>query len=691
LDEITIQITTALRVKLLSGGNVRTASTTNFEAWSHYVKGGIHFLRFTKQDNIKARKLFQQAVKLDPEYVEAWTNLGWTHCIDARNGFTETPLDSMEQAELTAQKASAIDDSVPLLQTLWASLYLIQRQHDKAIVAGQKAIELNPNNANGYALLAQIMFYSNRPDEAITLMQKAMRLSPYPPAYYLLFFGMAYQVAGQYQEAHPVLLKLLDRAKKGEFYLLFAHNTLALNFALMGDYKKAQEHWTEVLKIYPDASLDFVRSLHYFKDPAPLERFLDAYRAAGVAEHPPLKLPDKPSIAVLPFDNMGGDPEHEYIADGFTENIITGLSQIPEMFVIARSSVFTYKGKSVKVQQVSKELGVKYVLEGSIQKAGERLRVNAQLIDAIKGNHLWAEFYDRELKDLFVLLDEIITNILNTLQSKLVYGDKGNWTEWNRTGSFEAWSLATKGLKNFDRITKEDNRKAQKYFEQATKLDSEYAFAWTMLAYTINLQGVMGWSESPADSTKRAREIMQKVSEQWGYNAFLHSLKSRNYLFQGQHEKSIVEGKKAIELVPNNSRFHILLANSLNFAGRPKEAIVHAKKAMRLEPFYPAWFLPALANSYEMLGRYEEAIEIRTQLLKRALKGEAPPIWAYEHLATCYASLGQMADAKAHVAEILKINPNYNVETFRKGQRAYEDQTYVERLANLLIKAGLPE
>ena len=201
----------------------------------------------------------------------------------------------------------------------------------------------------------------------------------------------------------------------------------------------------------------------------------------------------------------------------------------------------------------------------------------------------------------------------------------------------------------------------------------------------------MGWSESPADSVKRAFEILQKASGSPDYDVFLHSFKSRRYLYQGEWEKSVAEAKKAVEFYPNSSRFHILLADSLVSAGRPDEAIVHAKKAIRFEPIYPAWFLSSLAESYTMLERYEEAIEVRKQQLRRALKGEYPPFWSHRSLAVCYAALDQMDEATAHVAEVLKIDPNYNAETFRKYLRVYKDRAYVDRLVELIIKAGLPE
>jgi TolB-like protein/class 3 adenylate cyclase len=291
------------------------------------------------------------------------------------------------------------------------------------------------------------------------------------------------------------------------------------------------------------------------------------------------QLPDKPSIAVLPFDNLSGDPKQEYIADGITENIITGLSQIPEMLVISRSSVFTYKGKPVKIKQVSEELGVKYVLEGSVQKAGDRLRVNAQLIDALKGHHLWAERYDRELKDLFKLQDEITMKILSALELKLTRGVSYGY----QTDNFDAWSQYTRGFSLLNRRTVEDNLKARKHFEQAVNLDPDYAWAWISLARTYTIEVSMGWSKSPGESIKRSFELAQKTAALGENQGALHILKNRIYKLRGKYDKAIAEGEKAVALDPNSARAHIFLAETLHYGGRPEEAIVHAKKAMRLD------------------------------------------------------------------------------------------------------------
>ena len=401
-----------------------------------------------------------------------------------------------------------------------------------------------------------------------------------------------------------------------------------------------------------------------------------------------LPLPEQPSIAVLPFDNMSGDPDQDYIADGFTENIITGLSQIPAMFVIARNSVFTYKGKPVEVKKVSEELGVKYVLEGSIQKAGDRLRVNVQLIDALKGHHLWAERYDRELKDLFKLQDELTVKIAGSLGEKLTQGEiVGNSY---KTNSFEAWGQAIKGFPLLDRGTKDDLLKARKHFDQAVNLDSEYAYAWSLLAWTYTIEARFGWGDSRGESIKRAFDLAQKAETLGMNQAGIHALMSVIYSLQGKYDKAIAEGKKSVALNPNNSRAHIFLAISFHNGGKPEEAIIHAKKAMRLEPFYPAWFLAPLGGSYEMLGRYQEAIAIWNIFLERALRGEWPPIGLYEHLTVCYAALGRMEEAQAHAAEILKIKPDYTVGFYRRNKN-YKDKEYLENSIALLRKAGLPD
>jgi TolB-like protein/Tfp pilus assembly protein PilF len=399
-------------------------------------------------------------------------------------------------------------------------------------------------------------------------------------------------------------------------------------------------------------------------------------------------LPQKTSIAVLPFDNISDDAEQDYIADGLTENIITGLSQIPEIFVIARNSSFTYKGKPINVKQVSKELGVKYVLEGSVQKAENRLRISAQLVDALKGHHLWAERYDRELKDFFELQDEISTNVLNAMHVKLVTGERAKL--W-RANDFEAWCHFIKGRQYFIRQTKEDNRKAREYYEKAVKIDPEYGMAWTSLAGTYTTEVALGSSNSPAESVKHAVEIVQKTSEFWP-PAYLPFIKSSIYNVQGQYEKALGEAEKAVALDPNSPSCLMLLALVLSNLVRPEEAIVYAKKTMRLDPYFPAMFQDWSAWFYDQAGHYEEALAIREKLHGRAIQGEYPLGRSHRNLALGYARLDRMKEAREQMAEYRKTQPNRTLSKSRRYfRRRFTDQKYADSVVEMLRKAGLPE
>jgi adenylate cyclase len=397
-------------------------------------------------------------------------------------------------------------------------------------------------------------------------------------------------------------------------------------------------------------------------------------------------LPDKPSVAVLPFANMSGDPSQEYIGDGISENIITALSNISEIFVIARNSTFTYKGKPVKVQQVSEELGVRYVLEGSVQKAGHRVRVTAQLVDATTGQQLWAERYDRELKDLFALQDEITVKILTALQVQLTEGEQAR--TWHTTDKLEAWGYVVKGGDLFGRFSKEDNAKARKLFERASEIDPGYALALTMLAWTHFIDAWLGYSESRTESIQRAVELAKKSGSIDGNQPAVHSLWGSIYLTQGQYEKAISAGQKAIALGPNNAICHALLAYTMNFAGRFQEAIVLAEKSIRLMPYCTDWFLWILAQSYRQAGRYEKALSTYKKAKGRSRKNEEIYRGSTIGLVDVCIQLGRVEEARAYASELLTMMPNFSLEGFRKIY-AYKDPAHLERILVNLEKAGL--
>jgi adenylate cyclase len=398
-------------------------------------------------------------------------------------------------------------------------------------------------------------------------------------------------------------------------------------------------------------------------------------------------LPEKPSIAVLPFSNLSGDPTQDYIADGISENIISALSKISEMFVIASNSTFTYKGKPVKVQQVSEELGVRYVLEGSAQKIGNRIRITAQLIDATTGHHLWSEKYDRDMKDLFALQDEIAQKIIVELQVKLTEGEQARVSK-KTTTNLEAWSCAVRGLTLFKRTSRENTAKAIKLFERAVKLDPNYVWAWVRLAWMHYSES--RYSQSPSESFKKAVQIAQKTLVLDDSDSDVRALLGIIYLREKRYKEAIAEGKKATELGPTNAHAYLFLAVTMNTVGRFNDAIPLVKRAMRVHPYYPAYYLIWLGAAYRMTGRYEEALTVYKQLLDRSLKGEFPAYHAHLFLAEVYVELGQDEKARAHAAEVLRLYPGFSLKKIRRVVTyGYKDPAHLERRVNALRKAGL--
>jgi len=355
----------------------------------------------------------------------------------------------------------------------------------------------------------------------------------------------------------------------------------------------------------------------------------------GVETNQEFPLPDKPSIAVLPFDNISGDPEQEYFSDGITEEIITALSKIPKMLVIARNSTFTYKGLPVKVQRVGVELGVRYVLEGSVRKAANRVRITAQLVDTNKGHHLWAERYDRELKDIFNLQDEITMKIINALQVELTEGEHARL--WGKgTDNLQAYLKTMRAREHFLIQTQESNALARSMAEEAIALDPEYAPSYHVLSRTIYMDVVFGTTKSPKHSIARAVELAQKTIALDDSYALGYGWLGLLYTCLGKHEKGVIKAQKGVELDPNGAHNYFYLNFALRFAGRFEEAIHAIEKAIRLNPFPPVTHFRGACMSYIGAGRYEEAITAA----KKAVTVSPSDYLAHRALAAAYSLAG---------------------------------------------------
>jgi len=416
-----------------------------------------------------------------------------------------------------------------------------------------------------------------------------------------------------------------------------------------------------------------------------IERPVRVYRVVlGEAAAPPEpSLPDRPSLAVLPFENMSSDPEQGYFSDGISEDITTELSKISGLFVIARNSAFTYKGRAVRVQDVSRELGVRYVLEGSVRKAGDRVRVTAQLIDAAAGGHVWAERYDRDLTDIFAVQDEITREIVSALQVKLTRDERRRaWGPGTR--SVEAYEYVLRGRELARRHTPQTRDEARPLLERAIALDPGFAAAHAELALTHVVDYVNRWSGDPERSLELGHRLARKAVALDEAEPWAHFVLGVALLWMKRLDQASAEVRRAIGLDPNLAHGHALLGNVLHYAGRAEESLAPLHRAMRLDPYCPDVYLHFLAQSHFALGRYEEAV---AALRRRIERNPATDI-SRVLLAACYGHLGRSGEARGEWEEALRLNPGYSLE-HRRRILPYADPADFERVIDGLRKAGL--
>jgi adenylate cyclase len=396
-----------------------------------------------------------------------------------------------------------------------------------------------------------------------------------------------------------------------------------------------------------------------------------------------LPLPEKPSIAVLAFDNMSGDPEQEYFGDGIAEEIITALSKMGELFVISRNSSFSYKGKPVKIKKISEELGVRYVLEGSFRKSGDKVRITAQLIDAIKGRHLWAESYDRDLKDIFEIQDEITWKIVTALQVNLTAGEQARvWSK--QTENLDVYLKSIKAYSVYKAGGKENLIRYGQLAQEIVDMAPESPLGYRMLGwYNYNLL-LLGMS--PQESFKKAYDMAQKALSLDESDAYSHALMGYVYMAMRKFDKAIESGMRSVELEPNGAYLHSLLGGTLNYACRFDEAIAHLKQAIRLNPFPAYFYYYYLGLCYRMKGQYEDALSE----FKKALQRAPNDIGVHVNLAIIYILLGREEEAHASAAKTLELYPNFSVGWASK-RWPYKCQDNSKLFADALRKAGIPE
>ena len=683
-DEITKNILTALQVKLTRGESARLVSkgTKNLQAYLKYWQAVEKLLTQSKEGNLSARSLLKEVIALDPKFPSAYVMLGFTHSNDIFHGVSKSSEKSFVKAMDMAKKAVAMDDSLPGAHRLLGWLYMLSKNYGKAIAECELAVTLEPSSAASVQMMSMAHRYAGNHKAALEFAEKAIRLNPIRPAsYFFRNLGICYMFNGRYEDAINNFKKALNLSPND----VAAYVNLAVAYIKAGKEDKARETVGNIIQLNPKTSLLDMKRLVNYRNQADNDMYIDALRRAGMPEHPPLPLPDKPSVAVLPFVNMSGDSEQEYFSDGITEDIITSLSKVSDLFVIARTSSFKYKGKMVDVRDVGRDLGVRCILEGSIRKVGDRIRITAQLVDATTGHHLWAERYDRQLKDIFALQDEITRRVLAGTRVSLTEGEQAR-LRYNAKSSpdIRAYEKILQARSQYFRMNPEGNAMARIRAEEAIEIDPDYAAPYVYLAFTHLSDIMWGTSSSPGNSLQLAENFARRALSLDDSLPMAIIALAQVHLYKRQHEKAIAEGQKALALDPNGAEVYNHLGFYLHMAGRPAEAIPLLEKAIRLNPYPPSFYYTRLGAAYIAAGRVEEAIAE----CRKAIKRQPDDVFALITLAIIYKLQGREEVSRSFTQKVLRIMPDFSAERFSKGI-PFKDQSRTDSFVALLRNAGL--
>ena len=693
-DDITLKIVAELQGELPTAdlGRASSVETENLKAYERYLKGYTHLWNRTIGDTLEARKLAQESILLDPQYGAAYRLLALTYIDEIYLHKAEDRAENLEKADQLLKKAIEHAGYDSQTHEALSNLYYLGREFDKAISEGQKAVELNPNSAHANFIYGMVLSLSARYDQAIPVLEKAIRLNPVRPINYLNQLAFAYAYTDQYEKAITLWEETLER----DFDYYYGLIGLTATYQITGKENKARLTADELIKVRPNFTVAEMRKRSITSDREGLYLFCDALLKAGLPEFPPGKESVNPSIAVLPFVNMSNDPDQEYFSDGISEDIITDLSKISRLIVIARNSSFAYKGKSVNVQQIGQDLRVRYLLEGSVRKAGDQVRINAQLIDASNGQHLWAERYDGKMDDVFALQDKITRKIISALALKLTAGEQKALTD-KGTDNLQAYDEFLKGWQGYRLLTSAGFAEAKIHLEKAVELDPEFARAYAALAVlywkaiqyaTPELRQGLGLTNRAAKNAVRAKPQLLLKKAMKKPTALAHGLMSQFYLLRYQRDEALAEIERAIAMDPNDPELYAWMSNIFWFMGKNSEAIESAKMGLRLDPNNPTTYLIQLGKAYLPDGDLQESLQVleRAKRLNPELSGSVALSQSI-----IYGIQGRNEEARTAYEIFLKsrMSPVRNLNDILL-YFPFADPKKLDRIAEALIKAGVP-
>jgi TolB-like protein/Tfp pilus assembly protein PilF len=699
-DEVTRTIVSILPGRLEDAGleHAERKQTSNMSAYDFFLLGNARWKELTPEGFAEARAHFENALALDPLYARAHANIAWTHVCDVFFEFSDPT--SLDAALPHMQTAISIDDGDAWAHGVFAQLLFLLKKDDEAEIHFNRALGLNPNDADVVAVFANILVYWGRCEEALRWIETAKRLNPFPPPIYHWYHALALYSAREYGDAVKVLKEIqqLDR---------WGHGMLAACYAQIGSIDDARqeaqifvEQRRDELQMrglpLPMNALDLAKErASRYRVAEDREHFLGGLRKAGASELGPdadnsLTLSDKPSVAVLPFENMSGDQEQEYFSDGVSEDLITALSRIHWFFVTARNSSFSYKGKSPDVRQVAEELGVRYVLEGSVRKAANRVRITAQLIDGTSGNHVWAERYDREIVDVFDLQDEMTEKIIAAIEPAISKAEIQR-SRAKRPDSLDTWDLCQRGWWHRYRNRREDYVEAIGYFERALEKDPQFVSALSGLADALSYQVVFSFVDEPTTQVERAISYARRAVEIDEDDPIAHLSLGRAYFAGNKFEDGIHSIKSCLRLNPYSAAAIYSLGTAYIAMGQYDMGITEMRRFMTLSPqdvmMGPAY--ARLAQAYLGMKNYEQAAENAEEAFRQTVRPHWP---GKSFLVSALGHLGRKDEARHAIVDLEELMPGITVGWIAAQPMPISmANDYMPDYLDGLRKAGLPE
>ena len=689
-DELTQMIVGAIEPQLGRAEQERAKlkKPGTLDAWDIYQRGMHELHRLTRDSLSAAEATFRTVTESDPGFAAAYAGLAEVHYYNLVFGYTGEPDAVREKALAAARRAVELDQEDANARCALGRAYTASRMFGDAVAQFQTTIEINPSQSLAHYGLGSVHVFKGTPEASLVHLETAIRLSPNDTNLGSFFVRKAQ--AHLYMQEHEEAVKWARRALGLPNFQWSRYVMLISALGHLGRTGEATKAIEALMQRVPNFSRQYALDFSPWLDDDYFEHLMDGLRKAGLPDAAPAgnaapPLPDKPSIAVLPFDNLSGDPEQEYFSDGITEDIITALSRIRQFFVIARNTTFTFKGRAVDVQAVASDLGVRYVLEGSVRKSGNRVRITAQLIDGDTGNHIWAEKYDRELEDIFAVQDEITLTVMSEISPEISRQEQAR-ARRKRPDSLNTWDLHQRGLWHLWQGTEADNSASKNFFEQAETSDPDFAPAWAGHSYAHTSAHIRGFHGS-TEELKNAHVTAARAVALDGEDAFARWSLGTVLSFMRKHDEAIEELRTSIALNPSFAPAHAQMAGALNFCGRAQEAFVHLDEAERLSPKDPLnWLVPfhrAWANFH--LGAFDDALEFAR---KAERESNAIP-WPQAIVAACLAGLDRLDEAKEAGQVLLDEYPNFSLAMAERTSPM--DDIRRRNFIDVIRKAGLPE